>query len=109
MDFEIADIEVNPGAEDQVRLAAVPFHFNPGERSLYTGADNTGGIVQRAGWLGLQVDAFKGWQSVDVISVTGSQGTDAVFEVKRNFNTPMQEGEWLWFPAMPQKVEEYRD
>ena len=104
MEFEIADIDINPGSDDQVRLSAVPFHFNPGERTLYTGADNTGGIVQRAGWLGLQAEPFKGWQSAHIISLTGNRGTDLVFEVKRNFNSPLQEDGWLWFPASPQTV-----
>lgn len=104
MAYETADIDINPGSDDHVRLSAVPFHFSPGERSLYTGADGTGGVVLRAGWLGLQVEPFKGWQSAHVISVTGNKGTDLVFVVKRNFNSPLQEEDWLWFPALPEAV-----
>jgi len=38
MDFETADIDINPGSDGHVRLSAVPFHFNSGDRSFYTGA-----------------------------------------------------------------------
>ncbi|WP_085708287.1 MULTISPECIES: hypothetical protein [unclassified Pseudomonas] len=109
MEFETAEIDVDQGSDSHVKLSAVPFHFNPGERSLYTGADGSGGIVKRAGWLGLKTEPFNGWYSAHIISVTGSNGTDLVFEVKRNFHTPLQDGEWLWFPASRQTVEPYRN
>lgn len=108
MDFETAEIDVDQGSDSHIRLSAVPFLFNPGGRSLYIGADGSGGVVNRAGWLGLKTEPFNGWYSAHIISVTGNKGTDCVFEVKRNFNTPIQDGEWLWFPAMPQRVETYR-
>lgn len=108
MTYETAVIDINPGMEDHVQLLAIPFHFNPGERSLYTGADATGAVIHRAGWLGLRTEPFKLWQSAHIISVTGKTGTDLVFEVKRNFNVPMQDGEWLWFPATPQTVETFK-
>lgn len=109
MDFETADIDINQGSESHVRLSSVPFHFNPGERSLYTGADGSGGVVQRAGWLGMKTEPFNGWFSAHTISLTGNRGSDFVFEVKRNFNTPLQDGDWLWFPVSRQRVEPYRD
>ena len=70
---------------------------------------NNQAVVLRAGWLGLKTEPFKGWQSAHILSVTGSNGDDRVFEVKRNFNNPVQEDDWLWFPAMPQKVEPFRN
>lgn len=109
MAFETADIDIDQGSDSHVRLSAVPFHFNPGERSLYTGADGSIGVVQRAGWLGLKTEQFKGWFSAHTISLTGSRGADYVFEVKRNFHTPAQEDEWLWFPVSRITVEPYSD
>lgn len=107
MGLTTADIEVYSDHET-VRLIGIPFTFNPGDRTIYTGADNSSAVVLRAGWLGLKTEPFKGWQSAHILSVTGSNGDDRVFEVKRNFNNPVQEGDWLWFPAMPQKVESFR-
>ena len=109
MAFETADVDIDQGSDSHVRLSAVPFHFNPGERSLYTGADGSSGVVQRAGWLGLNTYPFTGWFSAHTISVTGSKGSVYVFEVKRNFSTPIQDDEWLWFPVSRQRVEPYRD
>lgn len=108
MGLPTADIDVYSD-DGTVRLSAIPFTFNPGDRTIYSGADNSSAAVMRAGWLGLRTEPFKGWRSAHILSVTGSNGDDRVFEVKRNFNTPVQEGEWLWFPAMPQKVEPCRD
>lgn len=109
MEYKKADIEVWTGSEERVRLSAVPFHFNPGERALYSGADNAGAVIQRAGWLALQTEPFKGWQSAHILSLTGDRDSDFVFEVKRNFHQPLQEDDWLWFPVMPTSVEPYRD
>jgi hypothetical protein len=102
-----ADIDVYTAHEDPVRLSGVQFNFNPGERTLYAGADSVVSVL-RAGWLGLKTEPFDGWQSAHILSVTGSNGDDRVFEVKRNFHTPLQDGDWLWFPAMPQRVETFR-
>ncbi|UXZ98889.1 hypothetical protein K3169_13960 [Pseudomonas phytophila] len=109
MGLVTADVDVFTSDGEPFRLTGIPFTFNPGERAIYTGSDNTGGVVVRAGWLGLMTQPFNGWQSTHILSVTGSNGDDRVFEVKRNFNTPTQDGEWLWFPAMPQRAETYRD
>ncbi|QXI03003.1 hypothetical protein HV782_013835 [Pseudomonas monsensis] len=109
MDFETAEIDVDQGSDTQIRLSAVPFIFNPGERSLYVGADGPGGTVQDTAWLGLKTEPFNGWYSAQILSVTGNKGTDCMFEVKRNFHTPIQEGEWLWFPVKRQTIEPYRD
>lgn len=108
MGLTTADIEVYSDHET-VRLIGIPFTFNPGDRTIYTGADNSSAMVLRAGWLGLKTEPFKGWQSAHFLSVIGSNGDDRVFEVKRNFNNPVQDGDWLWFPAMPQKVEPFRN
>ena len=104
MDFETANIDIYQGIDEDVRLTGVAFHFNPGERSLYTGADGTQGTVQRAGWLGIRTEPYKGWHSAHVISITGERGSDLVFEVTRNFHNPIEEDGWLWFPALPQGV-----
>jgi hypothetical protein len=109
VEFNKADIEIYAGNEDPVQLSGVPYNFNPGERTFYYGSDSSVGSVRRSGWLGLKTEPFKGWQSAHILSVTGSNGDDRVFEVKRNFNTPVQDGDWLWFPAMPQKVEAFRN
>ena len=98
-----ADIDVYTDNEEPARLTGIPFTFNPGERTIYTGADNTSAVVLRAGWLGLEAEPFKGWQSAHTLSVTGSSGDNRVYEVKRNFNNPVQDGDWLWFPAMPKR------
>ncbi|EGH74417.1 hypothetical protein [Pseudomonas syringae] len=108
MELSTADIEVYTSDDDPIGLIGIPFTFNPGERTIYTGADNTSAAVLRAGWLGLKTEPFKGWQSAHVLSVTGSNGDDRVFEVTRNFNNPLQEGDWLWFPAMPGEVAPFR-
>ena len=109
MGLATADIEVYSDLET-VRLIGVPFTFNPGDRSIYTGADNSSTVVLRAGWLGLMTAPFKGWQSAHILSVTGSNLDDRVFEVNRNFNNPTQDGEWLWFPVTPgPSVTKYRD
>ena len=97
-----ADIEVYTDNGESTRLTGIPYTFNPGERTIYTGADNTSAVVLRAGWLGLKTEPFKNWQSAQILSVTGSSGDERAFEVKRNFNNPVQDGDWLWFPAMPQ-------
>ena len=106
-----AEISVYTGDGEPVHLSGIPYCFNPGERSLHMGADNTGAVVTRAGWLGLHLDPFKGWQSAHTISITGESGRDSdlVYEVKRNFNSPVQDGDWLWFPAMPNGVAPYVD
>lgn len=104
----IADIDVYTTHEDPVRLSGVQFIFNPGERTLYAGADSVASVLQ-AGWLGLKTEPFHGWQSAHILSVNGSTGDDRVFEVKRNFHAPLQDGAWLWFPAMPQNVETFRN
>jgi hypothetical protein len=111
MDYNKAEIVAYTGSDEPVRLSGVPFHFSPGERSLYVGADNTGGIVQRAGWLGLQVEPFKSWQGTQTIELSYPNGrhSNHVFEVKRNFSSPLQDGEWLWFPAMPLVATPYSD
>lgn len=107
MGLPTADIEVYSD-DETVRLNGIPFTFNPGERTIYTGSDNSSAVVVRAGWLGLMTEPFKGWRSAHILSVTGSNGDDRVFEVKRNFDTPLQEGDWLWFPAMPQSVRTFQ-
>lgn len=108
MGLNTAAIEAYTSDDEPVRLTDIPFTFNPGERTIYTGADNTSAVVLRAGWLGLKTEPFKGWQSAYILSVRGNNGDDRVFEVKRNFNNPMQDGDWLWFPAMPQQVGAFR-
>ena len=55
MDYQLAEIVAYSGGDEPLHLSGVPFHFSPGERSLYLGADNTGGFVIRAGWLGLKL------------------------------------------------------
>lgn len=104
MEFEIADITIYQGTDEDVDLHRVAFHFSPGERSLYTGADNTHGVVQRGGWLGIKTEPYNGWHSAHVISVTGQRGTNTAFEVNRNFHIPVEEDGWLWFPVSPQLV-----
>ena len=99
MAFEEADIDINEGADSHIRLTGVAYHFSPGERSLYSGADGSVGTVQRAGWLGLKTEPFKGWLSAQTISTASAHGARYLFEVKRNFHNPLQDGEWLWFPA----------
>lgn len=109
MDFEVAEIDINLGSPDHIHLSGVPIAFHPGEASPYAGVGGTGGVSQRAGRLGLRTEPFIGWHSAHIISLTGNKGTDMVLEVKINPSRPVQDGEWLWFYAMPQRVEKYRD
>ncbi|WP_375123583.1 hypothetical protein [Pseudomonas sp. LW8] len=111
MDFKVAEVTAQTGHADPVLLSGIPFHFSPGERSLYVGADNTGGIVLRAGWLGLKTEPFQGWQSAHSFELSYANGRNShhLFEVKRNFHTPLQDGEWLWFPAMPMRATPHTD
>ncbi|APC18165.1 hypothetical protein BLL42_21460 [Pseudomonas frederiksbergensis] len=111
MEYKKAEIVAHTGDGEKIRLSDIPFHFSPGERSPYIGADNSGGIVQRAGWLGLQTEAFQGWYGTHIIELTYPNGRDGdhVFEVKRNFKNPIQEDGWLWFPAMPLGVTPYSE
>lgn len=111
MDYQLAEIVAYTSGDEPLHLSRVPFHFSPGERSLYLGADNTGGFVIRAGWLGLQTSPFAGWQSAHSFEVTYPNGrhSTTLFEVKRNFHSPLQEGEWLWFPAMPIVAKPYQE
>jgi hypothetical protein len=111
MKYKKAEIMAYAVNGDVVRLPSVPFHFSPGGRSLHRGGDITGGIVQRAGWLGLQTVGFEGWQSIHSIELSYPDGTDCnhLFEVNRHFDAPVQDGDWLWFPAMPLVATIYKE
>jgi len=111
MEYKKAEIMVYIANGDLVRLPDVPFHFSLGGQSLHEGADITGGIVQRAGWLGLQTGEFEGWQSTHSIELSYPNGRDSnyLFEVSRHFDIPVQDGEWLWFPAMPLVAKIYKE
>jgi hypothetical protein len=109
MNYELADIDVNLGSADHIHLSSIPIVFHTGEVSPYSGVGGTGGITQRAGRLGLKTEPFTGWHSAHTISLTGNRGTDMVLIVKINPSRPVQDGEWLWFYAMPEGVETYRN
>ncbi|WP_019690140.1 hypothetical protein [Pseudomonas fluorescens] len=103
MEYKKAAITAYTGNGGPVRLFDVPFHFSVGGRSLCTGVDITGETMQRAGWLGLQTGEFEGWQSTHSIELSypNAGDSDHLLEVNKNFSAPFQDGEWLWFPAMP--------
>ncbi|VVN23090.1 hypothetical protein PS682_04501 [Pseudomonas fluorescens] len=102
----IADIDVYTTPESPVHISGVQFIYNPGERTPYNGVDSTSSTLH-AGWLGLKIEPFDGWQWADIISFSGSNGDDRVFVVSRHFQTPLKDGDWLWYPVTPQKVEPF--
>ncbi len=104
----IADVDVHTTQEHPVRLSGVQFIFTPGERTLHNVTDSPA-VVLHAGWLGLRTEPFDGWQWADILSLSGSRGNDFVFVVNRNFQSPLQDGDWLWYPATPQKVEPFHN
>jgi hypothetical protein len=112
MEFNKAEIVIHKAGGDQTHVSLIPFQFVPGNREDYTGADGSGGIVQRAGWLGLKMANFPGWQSASIIELSYADGHngDHVFHVTTTFKRPERDGEWLWFPVMPQgDVSTYKD
>lgn len=111
MDHNKAGIVIHSGNVEPERLTNAQFHFAPDERSLYAGADNTGAIVQRAGWLGIRTAPFSNWLGSFLIELRPSNDprTEHMFEVTRSFHQPLQDGEWLWFPVKPVVVTAYSD
>lgn len=111
MDHNKAEVVIHSGNIESERLTNAQFHFAPGERSLYAGADNTGAIVQRAGWLGIRIAPFSGWLGSFLIELRpwNDLRNEHMFEVTRSFHDPLQDGEWLWFPVKPVVVRAYSD
>lgn len=109
MDFNNASITFHTTSVDVPPLDKVYAHYSPGERSLYTGADGSETIINRAGWLAIKTDEFKGWLDVYAIEVTIPDGPTStrLFEVTRNFNTPMVEDGHMWFPVMHRQASVY--
>ncbi|WP_054064855.1 hypothetical protein [Pseudomonas asplenii] len=110
MRFINADVVVHTQYEQPVILQGIASEFKPGDRSLYVGVgrENNVNQIMHTGWLCLESKPFPGWQTAHTIQLT-CQRLDQTFEVKSNFNVPVQEGDWLRFPVKPKVVTERQD
>ncbi|MEX5592399.1 hypothetical protein [Pseudomonas orientalis] len=87
-------VQITLSGGEVVSFEDTEYSLNIPAADLYTSADGLKSYVLKTGTFSIRTPEFQGWHGAEGVTVEG-----VYYEVKRNFNNPEQNGEWLVYPV----------